>query len=261
MGMKKKLSLGVASAALGLALVGGGTWAAFNDIKSKDATFASGTLDLSAKENSASVNLSNLKPGDKLTKDFQFENNGSLAIKEVLMALNYGDFKANGGSNTSPEDFLSQFEVTLLTVGKEGGNGYPKNIILDDANLKDLYLMSAKNDAAAAEKIKKQIDPKFLNASGKVNVATIDGKTAPEYDGVPKTPTDFDQVQMEIQFKDDKTKDENGLMVQNIYQGNSIKLQFSFEATQWNGLTIKKDHTDKDGYVKENEKAHSEDKN
>ncbi|MCY7833658.1 CalY family protein, partial [Bacillus spizizenii] len=28
MGMKKKLSLGVASAALGLALVGGGTWAA-----------------------------------------------------------------------------------------------------------------------------------------------------------------------------------------------------------------------------------------
>lgn len=51
MGMKKKLSLGVASAALGLALVGGGTWAAFNDIKSKDATFASGTLDLSAKEN------------------------------------------------------------------------------------------------------------------------------------------------------------------------------------------------------------------
>lgn len=39
------------------------------------------------------------------------------------------------------------------------------------------------------------------------------------------------------------------------------QLQFSFEATQWNGLTIKKDHTDKDGYVKENEKAHSEDKN
>lgn len=144
---------------------------------------------------------------------------------------------------------------------KEGGNGYPKNIILDDANLKDLYLMSAKNDVAAAEKIKKQIDPKFLNASGKVNVATIDGKTAPEYDGIPKTPTDFDQVQMEIQFKDDKTKDEKGLMVQNKYQGNSIQLQFSFEATQWNGLTIKKEHTDKDGYVKENEKAHSEDKN
>ncbi|MCO4850169.1 biofilm matrix protein TasA [Bacillus vallismortis] len=261
MGMKKKLSLGVASAALGLALVGGGTWAAFNDIKSTDATFASGTLDLSAKEHSASVNLSNLKPGDKLTKDFQFENNGSLAIKEVLMALNYGEFKANGGSNTSAEDFLSQFEVTVMTVGKEGGNGYPKNIILDDANLKDLYLMSAKNDAAAAEKIKKQIDPKFLHASGKVNVATIDGTTAPEYDGVPKTPIDFDQVQMEIQFKDDKTKDEKGLMVQNKYQGNSVQLQFSFEATQWNGLTVKKEHTDKDGYIKENEKAHSEDKN
>ena len=56
-------------------------------------------------------------------------------------------------------------------------------------------------------------------------------------------------------------KDENGQMVQNKYQGNSIQLQFTFEATQWNGLTIKKEHTDKDGYVKENEKAHSEDKN
>ncbi|AEB24694.1 TasA family protein [Bacillus sp. L381] len=261
MGMKKKLSLGVASAALGLALVGGGTWAAFNDVKSTDATFASGTLDLSAKEQSANVNLSNLKPGDKLTKDFEFRNNGSLAIKEVLMALNFTDFKGAKKGNESAEDFLSQFEITVLTVGKEGGNGYPKNIILKAASLKDLYLMSAKQDKAAAEAISKHIDPKFLSESGKVNVATINGKTAPEYDGVPKTPVDYDQVRMEIRFKNDTAKDANGLSVQNKFQGNAISLQFSFEATQWNGLTITKDHTDKDGYVKENEKAHSEDKN
>lgn len=70
MGMKKKLSLGVASAALGLALVGGGTWAAFNDVKSTDATFASGTLDLSAKEQSANVNLSKLKTRRQIDKRF-----------------------------------------------------------------------------------------------------------------------------------------------------------------------------------------------
>ncbi|PSA93064.1 spore coat protein [Bacillus atrophaeus] len=260
MGMKKKLSLGVASAALGLALVGGGTWAAFNDIKPTEATFASGTLDLSAKENSANVSLSNLKPGDKLTKDFEFRNNGTLAIKEVLMALNYSGFNTAKGDNDSPEDFLSQFQITLLTVGKEGGNGYPKNIILKAANLKDLYLMSAKQDKTAAEKIGKLIDSKFLSESGKINVATINGKIAPEYDGVPKTPVDYDQVQMVIEFKNDNAKDANGQMVQNKYQGNSIQLNFSFEATQWNGLTIKKEHTDKDGYIKENEKAHSEDK-
>ena len=46
MGTKKKLGLGVASAALGLALVGGGTWAAFNDIETTQATYAAGTLDL-----------------------------------------------------------------------------------------------------------------------------------------------------------------------------------------------------------------------
>ena len=32
MGIKKKLGLGVASAALGLSLIGGGTFAYFNDI-------------------------------------------------------------------------------------------------------------------------------------------------------------------------------------------------------------------------------------
>ena len=61
--------------------------------------------------------------------------------------------------------------------------------------------MSTKQDKAAAEAISKHIDPKFLSGSGKVNVATINGKTAPEYDGVPKTPADYDQVRMEIQFK------------------------------------------------------------
>lgn len=71
------------------------------------------------------------------------------------MVLNYGEFKVNGGSNIFVEDFFSQFEVILLIVGKEGGNGYLKNIILDDVNFKDLYLMFVKNDVVVVEKIKK----------------------------------------------------------------------------------------------------------
>ncbi|MDI5788443.1 TasA family protein [Bacillus licheniformis] len=81
-GYKEKLGLGVASAALGLALVGGGTWAAFNDIETTQATYAAGTLDLNAKDTSARVNLSNLKPGDKFTKDFEFKMTDHLRLKK-----------------------------------------------------------------------------------------------------------------------------------------------------------------------------------
>ena len=264
MGTKKKLGLGVASAALGLALVGGGTWAAFNDIETTQATYAAGTLDLNAKDTSARVNLSNLKPGDKFTKDFEFKNDGSLAIKEVLMQVGYSNFvdgNAKNGGKSTAEDFLKQFKVSVLTVGVEGGNGYPKNIILDEANLYDLYNMSAKKDKNAYEKVKKAIEPEFLHDNGKINVATINGKTAPEYDGIPKDPYDFDKVQLVIEFVNDKTTDASGRMVQNKYQGDSVQLDFSFEATQWNGLTIDgKKHADEKGYVKENERAHSEDK-
>lgn len=264
MGTKKKLGLGVASAALGLALVGGGTWAAFNDIETTQATYAAGTLDLNAKDTSARVNLSNLKPGDKFTKDFEFKNDGSLAIKEVLMQVGYSNFvdgNAKNGGKSTAEDFLKQFKVSVLTVGVEGGNGYPKNIILDEANLYDLYNMSAKKDKSAYEKVKKAIEPEFLHDNGKINVATINGKTAPEYDGIPKDPYDFDRVQLVIEFVNDKTTDASGRMVQNKYQGDSVQLDFSFEGTQWNGLTIDgKKHADEKGYVKENERAHSEDK-
>lgn len=54
MAMKKSIRLGVLSGALGLALIGGGTWAAFNDIEKANAVYSTGELDLSAKENSGS---------------------------------------------------------------------------------------------------------------------------------------------------------------------------------------------------------------
>ncbi|MDA4896536.1 TasA family protein, partial [Streptomyces sp. MS2A] len=81
-------------------------------------------LDLNAKDTSARVNLSNLKPGDKFTKDFEFKNDGSLAIKEVLMQVGYSNFvdgNAKNGGKSTAEDFLKQFKVSVLTVGVEGG--------------------------------------------------------------------------------------------------------------------------------------------
>ena len=46
MTIKKKLGLSVATAALGLSLIGGGTYAYFSDQEVTQNTFAAGTLDL-----------------------------------------------------------------------------------------------------------------------------------------------------------------------------------------------------------------------
>lgn len=47
MGIKKQLSMGIMSAALGLFLIGGGTYAYFSDSETTNNTFAAGTLELS----------------------------------------------------------------------------------------------------------------------------------------------------------------------------------------------------------------------
>ena len=54
--------MGVASAALGLSLIGGGTFAYFSDKEVSNNTFAAGTLDLTLDPKTL-VNIENLKPG------------------------------------------------------------------------------------------------------------------------------------------------------------------------------------------------------
>ena len=59
MGLKKKLGLGVASMALGASLIGGGTFAYFNDTETASGnTFAAGTIDLQPD----AISSSKLKP-------------------------------------------------------------------------------------------------------------------------------------------------------------------------------------------------------
>src|SRR5690625_1889144 len=67
MSIKKKLGMGVATAALGLSLVAGGTFAYFSDEEKSINSFASGTLDLNispGEEESLAFNFNDLKPGD-----------------------------------------------------------------------------------------------------------------------------------------------------------------------------------------------------
>ena len=59
---EKKLGMGVASAALGLSLIGGGTFAFFSDKEVSNNTFAAGTLDLTLNPKTL-VDIKDLKPG------------------------------------------------------------------------------------------------------------------------------------------------------------------------------------------------------
>ncbi|GGB59188.1 cell division protein FtsN [Lentibacillus populi] len=110
MSMKKQLSMGILSAALGISLIGGGTYAYFSSSETTNNTFAAGTLDL-AVEPTALIEVENLKPGDWVIRDFELQNNGTLDIEKVTLDTDYHITDANG-DNT--DDFGKYIEVEFL---------------------------------------------------------------------------------------------------------------------------------------------------
>jgi spore coat-associated protein N len=263
MSIKKKLGLGVASGALGLAMIGGGTWAAFNDVEALDNNFAAGTLDLGLSAGAEGVqttfNVQNLKPGDEMVRSFKLSNEGSLAIKEVWMDVT--DFGFTNGDNEFTDehgqldnnalDYLDQFAVEILRTGVEGSNTpNPEFAIIeksDNVTLKDLVTGVGLPTGAEYE----------MNGTtvSRINLAPT-GTAQAQWDGLPADPRDYEIVTMTISMIDDKTKVTDtasaayGEYVQNKYQGDSIGLNFEFEATQWNGII----HS-QNGYSQENEEA------
>ncbi|MED2038481.1 CalY family protein [Bacillus wiedmannii] len=142
MTLKKKLGMGIASAVLGAALVGGGTFAFFSDKEVSNNTFATGTLDL-ALNPSTVVNVSNLKPGDTVEKEFKLENKGTLDIKKVLLKTEYSveDMKKD-----NKDDLGKHIKVTFLkNVDKH--ETIVKQTTLD--KLKGDTLTAVDNDLAA----------------------------------------------------------------------------------------------------------------
>ncbi|PTY82814.1 CalY family protein [Heyndrickxia sporothermodurans] len=115
MSLKKKLGMGVASAALGLALIGGGTYAYFSDTAEASANFAAGTLDLVANPTTI-IDVKNIKPGDWMDREFTLQNNGSLDISKVLLETDYEVIDAKGDN---AEDFGKYIEVSFLLVNKD----------------------------------------------------------------------------------------------------------------------------------------------
>ncbi|HEY4431942.1 MAG TPA: TasA family protein [Paenibacillus sp.] len=137
MGIKKTLGLGVASAALGLSLIGGGTFAYFSDTATSTSTFAAGTLDLNS-DPSVIVNLDKLKPGDTIKRDFKLNNDGNLDIGSIVLKTKY-DVNDVGGNNNGVD--LGQFiQVEFIQNKDKSGNFIPDIVVYKTtlAELKNL---------------------------------------------------------------------------------------------------------------------------
>ncbi|MRN55339.1 TasA family protein [Paenibacillus monticola] len=128
MGIKKTLGLGVASAALGLSLIGGGTFAYFSDTTSSTATFAAGTLDLNS-DPSVIVDISNLKPGDTVLKNFKLKNDGTLDIGSILLKTTTEVTDTLGDNNGV--DLNNFIKVKFLRNNDKGTVLSPEDVVYE----------------------------------------------------------------------------------------------------------------------------------
>lgn len=237
MSIKKKLGMGVATAALGLTLVGGGTWAAFNDTATINNHFAAGTLNLEVGKNHPShtmnFDLTNMKPGDNVQRIFKLNNIGSLAIKEVLLNTTANNF-VDGTLPSNKAGYLSQFVVDFAQVDGESTRWEPRNNVV--ASGQELTLADL---VAGPSVYGSKINPAYIatDGSGRINLAPLTTSDVTKR-GIPVNPTDSDAVFIQITFKDDPTKTASGEYVQNKYQGDGIDFFFNLEATQWDGVHV-----------------------
>ncbi|ENQ3104908.1 SipW-cognate class signal peptide [Bacillus sp. 491mf] len=194
MGLKKKLGMGVASAALGLSLIGGGTFAFFSDKEVSNNTFAAGTLDLELNPKTI-VDIDNLKPGDSVKKEFLLKNNGSLAIKDVKLATKYSVTDSKGDNNG--EDFGKHIKVKFIWNWDKQSEPVYETTLAD--------LQKADPDVVA----KDVFAPEWAEEGGL--------KAGSE-----------DYLWVQFVFED------NG-QDQNIFQGDKLNLEWTFNASQTEG--------------------------
>ncbi|WP_275898288.1 TasA family protein [Peribacillus alkalitolerans] len=276
MNIKKKLAMGALSATLGISLVAGGTWAAFNDIETVTATAGTGTLELTINpvQGPTTFSLTNLKPGDTMKREFSLKNDGSLAIKDVLFSIdsiNFDDYGYEGaardytevpngadadifGQNTAVE-YLEQFKVTLARTGTEGAvEGLIE--LNENITLADIYKATNVADAAAITKVSAALGSHWVD--GRINLAS---NAANQWQGLPADPRDWDNVELSILYVNPDDADNSGnaddtlgnVNAQNKFQGDSIDVNFTFEARQWQGQNV----SDESGDIETNRKANN----
>ena len=118
MNLKKRLITGMATAAIGLSLISGGTYAYFNDTEETNNTFANGVLDLGINKESI-IKIENLVPGDTMNGNFELTNDGTVDMKEVTLRTDYEVIDKNESNNG--DDLGDHIQVRYLykVNGKE----------------------------------------------------------------------------------------------------------------------------------------------
>ncbi|WP_339263164.1 TasA family protein [Solibacillus sp. FSL W7-1472] len=197
MSIKKKLAMGIATGALAVSMIGGGTYAYFNDVETNVSKFAAGTLDINVAGTNAAnaiIDVTNIKPGDTMIRTFKLNNTGSLDVSKVLLTSEYTTNDAN--NNNAGADLGEHIKVQFL-VNNDKGNEVIKNTTLKqlkeyDATERDLlaWIFGAENSGLKA------------------------GTT--------------DTLTVKFEFVD------NGAD-QNVFQGDSLQLEWTFDAKQTAG--------------------------
>ncbi|MGN8647371.1 TasA family protein [Gracilibacillus sp. HCP3S3_G5_1] len=200
MSLKKKLGLGVASAVLGIALVGGGTYAYFSDTEVTENTFTAGTLDLSV-DPTTIIDVDNIKPGDWMNRSFELINEGSLDISKVLLKTDYTVIDAN---DDNTEDFGDHIRVNFFWNADKTTLGplSPDQIVFN-TTLSELKDMSP-------DTVANRVFIPWLEERGGLRSG------------------DSDTLYVQFEFVDNGED-------QNQFQGDSLELTWSFEAQQTAG--------------------------
>ncbi|MDY7222688.1 CalY family protein [Halalkalibacterium halodurans] len=204
MTIKRKVGMAVITAAVGVSLLGGGTYAWFNDVETIESSFASGTIDLGV-DPTIVFDVNNLKPGDHMTRKFTITNNGTLDIHEVLMFTQTEVYKNGKKLKSSDEgaDFATQLRVDFLS--NEGK-------IIPEISGKTLAELESQS-GNIADNYRRWL----IWESGKKDLPV--GHT--------------DRLKMKITFvPTDERKEDSREFVQNKYQGLTLKVTHELEATQ-----------------------------
>jgi spore coat-associated protein N len=196
MNIKKNLAMGIVTGALAVSMIGGGTFAYFNDVEVNNSSFAAGTLDINVAGNNAAnaiIDVSNLKPGDKMLRTFKLNNTGSLDVSKVLLTSTYS--VADAKWNNADADFGDHIKVKFLT------NNDKLSPVIWETTLSELS----------------RTDVVDRNLIGEIFGGERDGLKAGT----------SDDLTVLFEFVD------NG--DQNIFQGDSLKLNWTFDAKQTAG--------------------------
>lgn len=199
MGIKTKLGMGIATGVLAVSMIGGGTYAYFNDEEFNNSTFSAGTLDINVAGKDAAnaiIDVGTMKPGDTMTRTFKLNNTGSLDVSKVLLKSEYSviDWK----DDNIGADFGEHIKVTVLT------NIDKRQVVVLDTTLAKL----GQKDVVGKD---------WYNLLG-------------EKSGL-KAGTSDDFI-VTFHFQDNGND-------QNIFQGDSLKLKWTFDAQQTAGNPLK----------------------